>query len=118
MVANNAELVATSPCIVDVPLICALPCTLNVDPGLDVPMPMRMPSLNVELATYKEGKLGLPTSSVVVATNAEEVVVPVIWTLPDCIERREPGVVVPMPRRRFVASTVKKSIESMTLVDE
>ena len=53
-----------------------------------------------------------PTKRVEVATNALDVVVPVIWTLPDCIERREPGVVVPIPKRLFVASTVRKFAES------
>ena len=35
-----------------------------------------------------------------------------------CTERAEPGVDVPMPKRRLVGSTARKSIESMTLVEE
>ena len=70
-----------------------------MEPGLEVPMPMRMPSAMELDATYKAGLLKLPTSRVLVATSAWLVLVPVTCALPDCTESLEPGEVEPRPRK-------------------
>ena len=100
--------------MVEVPANTDSPLTERSLPGEVVPIPMRMPSASVLLATNRDGLLGLPTNRVVVAMRADEVVVPVIWALPPCTEKREPGEVVPSPTREVLATKSEGRFEVPT----
>ena len=75
-------------------------------PEVKLPMPWmerRLPGLVVPIPTFPfcitlKSWPCAPTKRVEVAMSADEVVVPVIWALPDWMERREPGDVVPRPK--------------------
>ena len=87
---------------VEVPAVkLAAPCTERILPGLVVPMPTFPFCITLKRLPCA------PTNRVEVATSACAVVVPVIWALPACTERREPGVVVPRPSLPVVDAMVR-----------
>ena len=81
-------------------------------PGLVVPIPTFPLCITLKSCPWA------PTKSVLVATSADEVVVPVTCVLPACTERREPGVAVPTPSLALSVSKERRGMLDVEFANE